>query len=309
MMSVVDIDGISKSFGSIKAVENVTLTIEKGAFFGLLGPNGAGKTTAIRILLDIYKPDKGTVCVFGGPMNEAKKNRIGYMPEERGLYQDLPLERVLAYFATLKGMPKKEIRSRLDTYLERFDLKEYRRKKVKELSKGMQQKAQLIATLIHQPELLIIDEPFSGLDPVNTQMVKTLLYDLNQQGTTIIMSTHQMHQVEELCQRILLMNHGRVMLYGQVQEIRKRFSGRTLLVRSPAPLPDLPGVLQIESQNGSQRLTLSQEVPPQDILRQLVSLDIPVEHFEVALPGLDEIFIRVVQETEAIQPGDAPGLS
>lgn len=309
MTSVVDIDGISKSFGSIKAVENVTLTIEKGAFFGLLGPNGAGKTTAIRILLDIYKPDKGTVHVFGGPMNEAKKNRIGYMPEERGLYQDLPLERVLAYFATLKGMPKKDIRSRLDTYLERFDLKEYRRKKVKELSKGMQQKAQLIATLIHQPELLIIDEPFSGLDPVNTQMVKTLLYDLNQQGTTIIMSTHQMHQVEELCQRILLMNHGRVMLYGQVQEIRKRFSGRTLLVRSPAPLPDLPGVVQVESQNGSQRLTLSQEVPSQDILRQLVSLDIPVEHFEVALPSLDEIFIRVVQETETIQPGDAPGLS
>lgn len=309
MTSVVDIDGISKSFGSIKAVENVTLTIEKGAFFGLLGPNGAGKTTAIRILLDIYKPDKGTVHVFGGPMNEAKKNRIGYMPEERGLYQDLPLERVLAYFATLKGMPKKDIRSRLDTYLERFDLKEYRRKKVKELSKGMQQKAQLIATLIHQPELLIIDEPFSGLDPVNTQMVKTLLYDLNQQGTTIIMSTHQMHQVEELCQRILLMNHGRVMLYGQVQEIRKRFSGRTLLVRSPAPLPDLPGVVQVESQNGSQLLTLSQEVPSQDILRQLVSLDIPVEHFEVALPSLDEIFIRVVQETETIQPGDALGLS
>lgn len=309
MTFVVDIDGISKSFGSIKAVENVTLTIEKGAFFGLLGPNGAGKTTAIRILLDIYKPDKGTVHVFGGPMNEAKKNRIGYMPEERGLYQDLPLERVLAYFATLKGMPKKDIRSRLDTYLERFDLKEYRRKKVKELSKGMQQKAQLIATLIHQPELLIIDEPFSGLDPVNTQMVKTLLYDLNQQGTTIIMSTHQMHQVEELCQRILLMNHGRVMLYGQVQEIRKRFSGRTLLVRSPAPLPDLPGVVQVESQNGSQLLTLSQEVPSQDILRQLVSLDIPVEHFEVALPSLDEIFIRVVQETETIQPGDALGLS
>ncbi len=309
MTSVVDIDGISKSFGSIKAVENVTLTIEKGAFFGLLGPNGAGKTTAIRILLDIYKPDKGTVHVFGRPMNEAKKNRIGYMPEERGLYQDLPLERVLAYFATLKGMPKKDIRSRLDTYLERFDLKEYRRKKVKELSKGMQQKAQLIATLIHQPELLIIDEPFSGLDPVNTQMVKTLLYDLNQQGTTIIMSTHQMHQVEELCQRILLMNHGRVMLYGQVQEIRKRFSGRTLLVRSPAPLPDLPGVVQVESQNGSQLLTLSQEVPSQDILRQLVSLDIPVEHFEVALPSLDEIFIRVVQETETIQPGDALGLS
>jgi ABC-2 type transport system ATP-binding protein len=192
-------------------------------------------------------------------MTEAKKNRIGYMPEERGLYQDLRLERVLIYLASLKGLSRADIRTRLDDYLERFDLMQHRRKKVKELSKGMQQKAQIISTIIHQPEMLIIDEPFSGLDPVNTQMVKDLLRDLHRKGTTVIMSTHQMHQVEELCDRILLMNHGKVMLYGRLQEIRGSFSGHALMVRSPEVLPELPGVLSSEPVNGGMRLNLAPE--------------------------------------------------
>jgi ABC-2 type transport system ATP-binding protein len=303
-MPIVEVSTICKSFGEVKAVDEVSFAIEKGEFFGMLGPNGAGKTTIIRILLDIFKPDHGTVSILGGQMSEAKKNRIGYMPEERGLYQDLPLERVLTYLASLKGLSKNEIRHRLDDYLQRFDLKGYRRKKVKDLSKGMQQKAQLIATLIHQPELLIIDEPFSGLDPVNTQMVKDILCDLHHQGTTIIMSTHQMHQVEELCERILLMNHGRVMLYGQLNDIRKRFSGHALLVHSSAPLLPLTGVISIEptNSNGMQQINLCPDVTPQEILRQLVAQNVPVEHFEVALPTLDEIFIRVVQENDPAQP-------
>ena len=304
MMPIVDISAIQKKFGSVTAVDDVSFSIEKGEFFGLLGPNGAGKTTVIRILLDIFKPDRGTVSILGGPMSEAKKDRIGYMPEERGLYQDLPLERVLTYLASLKGMPRGEIRSVLADYLRRFDLQDYRRKKVKDLSKGMQQKAQLIATLIHKPELLIIDEPFSGLDPLNTQMVKDLLCDLHRQGTTIIMSTHQMHQVEELCERILLMNHGKVMLYGRLDEIRKRFSGHALLVRSPEALPVLPGVLSIERINGTQRINLSQNTVPQEILETLVSQKIPIEQFEVAMPNLDEIFIRVVQDNAPSQPGE-----
>src|SRR5574338_189160 len=208
-MPAVEISHITKSFGPVKAVDDVSLTVEKGEFFGLLGPNGAGKTTTIRCLLDIFKPDTGTVSILGGPMTEAKKDRIGYMPEERGLYQDLSLDKVLSYLASLKGLDTAETKERLDDYLVRFDLADHRKKKVKELSKGMQQKAQIISTIIHRPELLIIDEPFSGLDPVNTQMVKDLLRDLHQQGTTIIMSTHQMHQVEELCDRILLINHGK----------------------------------------------------------------------------------------------------
>jgi ABC-2 type transport system ATP-binding protein len=174
-MPTVEISHISKSFGELIAVDDVSFEVEKGEIFGLLGPNGAGKTTAIRILLDIFKPDHGNVSILGGTMTEAKKDHIGYMPEERGLYQDIPLDRCLEYLSTLKGMTPVEARERIAGYLERFDLASSRHKKVKELSKGMQQKAQLITTLIHEPELIIIDEPFSGLDPVNTQMVKDLL--------------------------------------------------------------------------------------------------------------------------------------
>ena len=295
-MPTVDISHISKSFGPVKAVDDVTLSVEKGEFFGLLGPNGAGKTTTIRILLDIFKPDSGQVSILGGPMTEQKKNLIGYMPEERGLYQDLPLERVLVYLASLKGLGKAEIRARLDDLLERFDLAQHRRKKVKELSKGMQQKAQIISTIIHRPELLIIDEPFSGLDPINTQMVKDLLWDLHNQGTTIIMSTHQMHQVEELCERILLMDHGKTMLYGRLHEIRRRFSGHALLVRAPAGLPELPGVASVEPVNGTVRLNLAPDTTPQDVLKALVQREVMIEQFEVAVPTLDEIFIRVVRD-------------
>lgn len=297
-MTIVDLSHISKSFGPVKAVDDVSLTVEKGEFFALLGPNGAGKTTLIRILLDIFKPDRGTVVVMGGPMNEQKKNKVGYMPEERGLYQDIPLDRALTYLASLKGLTRADIHTRLGEYLERFDLASSRKKKVKELSKGMQQKAQIISTIIHQPELLIIDEPFSGLDPVNTQMVKDLLRDLHRQGTTIIMSTHQMNQVEELCQRILLINHGRVMLYGDLIEIQKRFSGHAVLLRSPDDLPHLPGVTGIEPVNGSKLLNLAPEITPGDILKRLVAEDINIEQFEIAIPTLDEIFIRVVRDQE-----------
>jgi len=297
-MSIVELSHVSKSFGQVKAVDDVSLSVDKGEFFGLLGPNGAGKTTSIRILLDIFKPDKGSVSIMGGPMTEGKKDRVGYMPEERGLYQDIQLERALTYLASLKGMSSTDIHTRLNDYLERFDLASSRKKKVKELSKGMQQKAQIISTIIHNPELLIIDEPFSGLDPVNTQMVKDLLRDLHRQGTTIIMSTHQMHQVEELCDRILLIDHGKVMLYGSLNEIRKRFSGHALLVRTSADLPALPGIISIEEINGSRRLNLAPETSPQEILKSLVAQNIDVEQFEIAIPTLDEIFIRVVTEQE-----------
>lgn len=299
-MPAVEISHITKSFGPVKAVDDVSLTVEKGEFFGLLGPNGAGKTTTIRCMLDIFKPDNGTVSILGGPMNEAKKDRIGYMPEERGLYQDLQLEKVLTYLASLKGLTTAETHERLTDLLHRFDLTEHRRKKVKELSKGMQQKAQIISTIIHRPELLIIDEPFSGLDPVNTQMVKDLLRDLHNSGSTIIMSTHAMHQVEELCDRILLINHGKVMLYGRLAEIRRQFSGHALMVRvEGGSLPQINGVISIEQVNGGHRLNLAPETSPQEVLRGLVGGGVPVEQFEVAMPTLDEIFIRVVRAEEA----------
>lgn len=297
-MATVEVSHVSKSFGQVKAVDDVSFNVRQGEIFGLLGPNGAGKTTTIRIMLDVFKADSGEVSILGGPMTEAKKNEIGYMPEERGLYQDVALERCLMYLASLKNMDRNVAKERLDDYLDRFDLAEHRKKKVKELSKGMQQKAQIIATLLHDPKLIIVDEPFSGLDPVNTRMVKDLLEQIHQQGKTIIMSTHQMHQVEELCDRILLVNHGRVVLYGELEDIRRQFSGHEVLVRTREPIPPLPGVARQEVHNSALKLTLEDHVAPQDVLQTIVANNLTVEQFEIALPGLDEIFIKVVQRRE-----------
>ncbi len=298
-MPTVEISHISKSFGTLKAVDDVSFDVEKGEIFGLLGPNGAGKTTAIRVLLDIFKPDSGAVSVLGGPMTEPKKDKIGYMPEERGMYQDIPLDRCLTYLASLKGLSPSVSQARITSYLERFDLESSRRKKVKELSKGMQQKAQLITTLIHEPELVIIDEPFSGLDPINTQMVKDLLREQRDKGVTILMSTHQMHQVEELCDRIVLIDHGRTVLYGGLDEVRRQFSGHAIIVGTHDKLPELPGVEHIERHNSSAyRLNLAPSTTAQEILRKLVESGIEVNQFEIAAPTLDEIFIRVVQQDD-----------
>jgi len=298
-MSTVEVNHISKTFATTRAVEDVSFTVEPGEIFGLLGPNGAGKTTSIRIILDIFKPDSGSVVVLGGPMTEEKKNRIGYLPEERGLYQDINLERCLIYLATLKGLEPAEAQKRIDVYLQRFDLADHRKKKVKELSKGMQQKAQLIVTLIHQPELVIIDEPFAALDPVNTQMVKDLLREERDRGKTIVMCTHQMNQVEELCDRLVLINRGAVVLYGELGKIRRTFADQAVLVRSSTDLPaQIPGVLERQSRNGSQLLTLSPTVKPQAVLQHLVSAGVILEQFEIAMPTLDEIFIKTVTGQE-----------
>ncbi|HEY3343769.1 MAG TPA: ATP-binding cassette domain-containing protein [Anaerolineaceae bacterium] len=298
-MPTLDVEQISKNFGDQRAVDAVSFSVEPGEIFGLLGPNGAGKTTTIRIILDIFKPDRGKVSILGGPMSEDKKNRIGYLPEERGLYQDLTLERCLTYLASLKGLSAGEARRRINAYLERFDLVEARQKKIKEMSKGMQQKAQLITTLVHDPEMVIIDEPFSALDPVNTQMVKDLLRELRDKGVTIVMCTHQMHQVEELCDRIILINQGQAILYGPLDDIRRQFSGQELIVTAEGPLPALPGVLHaVPYNNSGSRLSLAPGTNPQDILRLLVAQNVCVEQFEIAMPTLDEIFIQVVQGRE-----------
>ncbi len=295
-MATVEVSHLKKAFGPTQAVADVSFAVEKGEIFGLLGPNGAGKTTSIRLMLDIFQPDAGTVSILDGPMTEAKKNRIGYMPEERGLYQEMPLEPCLIYLATLKGLSKTDARRRLQPYLERFDLAQHRAKKVKELSKGMQQKAQIISTVLHGPELLIMDEPFSGLDPVNTQLAIELLTELRGQGVTTIMSTHIMHQVEELCNRIVLINQGRNVLYGDLAQIQREHSGHAVRVKLDGELPALAGVQAVTSHNDTLQLTLDQQTSPQDILQQLVSQQSAIERFEIALPSLDEIFIRVVGE-------------
>ncbi len=298
-MSTIVLNGVVKRFGDLVAVDHVSFTVEPGEIFGLLGPNGAGKTTTLRIILDIFKPDSGEINIMSGSMTEAKKNRIGYLPEERGLYQDIQLERCLVYLATLKGLTTNDASQRVSAWLKRFDLSDHRKNKVKELSKGMQQKAQLISALVHDPELIIIDEPFSALDPVNTQMVKDLLREECDRGKTIVMCTHQMHQVEELCDRIVLIDRGQVVLYGNLEEIRKSYTGKDVIVHAVNGLPAaIPGVVSMKAENSSVRLHLNDQLSPQELLRELVSMEIAIDKFELALPTLDEIFIQIVTAGE-----------
>ncbi len=296
-MGTVDINHISKRFGAVQAVHDVSFEVAPGEIFGLLGPNGAGKTTIIRMILDIFRPDSGTIQVLGGPMEEAKKDKIGYLPEERGLYQDISLERCIRYLASLKGMNEPQIGRQIEKYLQRFDLQGWRKKKVKELSKGMQQKAQLITALIHNPDLIVIDEPFSALDPVNTQLVKEILLEERSAGKTVVMCTHQMHQVEELADRLVLISRGEVLLYGGLLDVRKQFAKPELHIISGSRIPAvLTGVAEIISLNQQHSLKLLPETDPQQVLRELVQRDVRIESFEVAMPTLDEIFIEVVKD-------------
>ncbi|MCL7452603.1 MAG: ATP-binding cassette domain-containing protein [Anaerolineae bacterium] len=288
---------LAKRFGDTQAVVDVSFAVAPGEIFGLLGPNGAGKTTTIRMLLDIFKPDSGSIRIFGGEMDQEKKRRIGYMPEERGLYKDLKLEPTLVYLAALKGMEEAEARARLGDWLERFDLAEHRTKKVQELSKGMQQKAQIIATLVHDPDLVVIDEPFSGLDPVTTRLVKEIFEEQRQAGKSILMSTHQMYQVEALCDRIVLIDEGRTVLYGPVAEIKRNFAGNAVVVEGQGDFGGIPGVIETRRQNGTWHMALEIGTDPQAVLRSLAAReDLRIERFELEEPSLDDIFIQTVQE-------------
>jgi ABC-2 type transport system ATP-binding protein len=291
----IEVSHVAKRFGETTAVADVSFDVERGEICGLLGPNGAGKTTTIRMMLDLFRPDAGAISILDGPMTEEKKPRIGYMPEERGLYLDIPLENCLLYLASLKGVPIDQARRRLDSLLDRFDLTAHKGKCVKDLSKGMQQKAQIISTILHQPELVIIDEPFTALDPVNTQLVKDLICELRQQGATILMCTHQMHHAEELCDRILFIANGRDVLHGNLDQVRLRFSGHAVLVRAEGELPSLTSVEQAEPQNGAVKLTLTRNATPQQVLQELVAKGVTLARFEIAVPSLDEIFIRVME--------------
>jgi ABC-2 type transport system ATP-binding protein len=289
------VEHLSKSFGDLRAVDDVSFEVQPGEVFGLLGPNGAGKTTTIRIMLDIFKPATGWVEVLGTPPDKTSKDRIGYLPEDRGLYKDVSLDRVLVFLATLKGLSEREANRRLGPWLERMDLEEHRKKKVQELSRGMQQKGQLIAALIHEPDLLVIDEPFSGLDPVNARMIEDIIKEQVAAGRTVVMSTHQMYQVEALCDRIVLIDHGRSVLYGPVSQIKRDFAANAVVVQAQGDLEGLPKVLEARQENGEWRLSLETGADPQEVLRALVARPgVTVERFELAEPSLDDIFITVV---------------
>ena len=293
--TTIAVSNLAKTFGKAQAVRDVSFEVNKGEIFGLLGPNGAGKTTTIRMILDIYKPDRGQVSVLDGPMTESKKERIGYLPEERGLYKDMRVDECVAYLAELKGVPQAEAKKRADEFFEKLGLANDKRKKVSEFSKGMQQKVQIITTLLHRPELIIIDEPFSGLDPVNTRLVQDLLLDEHKKGTTIVMSTHQMYQVEEMCDRIVLIDQGNSVLYGGVDEIRRRYSENAVRVTMQGPLPPLDGAIETSRKGNTHTFTLPKDLHPQALLAKLATAPgLTVESFELALPTMDDIFVKVV---------------
>ncbi len=295
-MIAIETTGLTKRFDGLVAVDHLDMEVKQSEIFGLLGPNGAGKTTTIRMLMDIIKPDEGTIHLLGHPPGHEAQERIGYLPEERGLYRNLKLLEGLTYLAVLKGMNRKLVRKRAETLLEQVGLGGKGDSKVKALSKGMQQKAQLVATLIHDPELVILDEPFLGLDPISTEQVKELIQGLRERGKTVVLSTHQMNQVERMCDRILLIDEGQRVLYGPLEEIKAHYAEHAVLVRCQGPLDDLVGARQIEQRERDRLIVLEDDVSPQDILRQLVKQEIPVQRFEVATPPLEEIFIRVVEE-------------
>jgi len=301
-MSSVVVTNLAKRFGETKAVVDVSFAVEPGEIFGLLGPNGAGKTTTIRMMLDIFRPDAGTVSVFGGALDMDRKRRIGYMPEDRGLYKDQKLEPTLVYLASLKGMDEKVARSRLQGWLERLDLAEHREKKVQELSRGMQQKAQIIATLLHEPDLIVIDEPFSGLDPVSTRLIKQIFEEQRQAGKSILMSTHQMYQVEALCDRIVLIDEGRTVLYGSVHEVKRNFAGNAVVIEGQGDFDQIPGVLETRQQNGTWHLALEVGTDPQAVFRALATRgNVRIERFELAEPSLDDIFVQVVSDRGSLE--------
>jgi ABC-2 type transport system ATP-binding protein len=292
---VIEVENLVKHYAQVKAVDGVSFRVGQGEIFGLLGPNGAGKTTTIRTMMDIIKPDSGTIELMGQPVTEASKARIGYLPEERGLYKNYKLLECLTYLAALKGMSRKEAGPRAASLLERTGLEEYANRKVKELSKGLNQKAQFLAAIVHDPDLLILDEPFQGLDPVNTELLKTILLEEQGRGKTTILSTHNMNQVEEMCDRILLINHGQAVLYGSLAEIKARYAEHAVILECDALPEGLSGVQRVETHNHTYELVLEQDATPKSILQQLVKADVEIQRFEVASPPLEEIFISVVE--------------
>ena len=246
-------------------------------------------------MMDIIKPDSGAISLMGKPVTEASKARIGYLPEERGLYKNFKLLECLTYLGALKGLPRSEARRRAEALLARTGLEDYAKRKVKEFSKGMTQKAQFLAAIVHDPELLIMDEPFQGLDPVNTDLLKTILLDEQARGKTVILSTHNMNQVEELCDRILLIHHGQAVLYGSLAEIKARYAEHAVELECDALPEGLAGVQRIEQSNHTFESILEPDVSPQEILRQLVDAGVTIQRFEVATPPLEEIFISAVE--------------
>jgi ABC-2 type transport system ATP-binding protein len=297
-MRAISAEHISKSYGNFRAVKDLSFEVMGGEIFAMLGPNGAGKSTTLRMILDILKPDTGSISVLGGPLTDATKDRIGYLPEERGLYRSVPVLEMMIYLGTLKGLATAEARKRSLDYLERLGLADSAKKKVSELSKGMQQKVQFAVTVLHDPDLIIIDEPFSGLDPVNTLMVQDLLVDFKKRGKAVVMSTHDMPQVEEMAERLLMINHGELKLYGAVGDVRAQYALPAVRVEGQGDWKSLAGIDRVEvSENGKHNtlLYLKPNATTDSVLGEIAARpDMHIQSFELAVPSLNDIFVQVV---------------
>jgi ABC-2 type transport system ATP-binding protein len=288
--------GVTKSYSGHRAVQDLSMSVPRGGAFGLLGPNGAGKTTTLRMVMNVLAPDKGTIEILGLPASQDARDRIGYMPEERGLYPRMVVEEQLLFFAELKGVPRKEAARRMMPWLERLGLLEWRQRKLNELSKGMQQKAQFIATVLHEPDILILDEPMSGLDPVGVNVMRDVFVDLRRQDRTIVLSSHQMETVERLCDGIALLDRGRKVLEGTVSEVKRRHGKNTIVLAyegDGAFLAGLPGVQKVSDFGRYVEIRMADGADPQSIL-EAATARIRVSRFEVVEPSLHDIFVEQV---------------
>jgi len=287
--------GVTKRFGDVTAVEGLDLTVPPGTIYGLLGPNGAGKTTTIRIVLDILGPDEGAVEVFGRRVDDDTRNRVGYLPEERGLYKDMEVAAHLAFLGTIKGLDHGEAESRAREWLERLDLGEWADSEVEGLSKGMQQKVQFISTVLHDPDLLILDEPFSGLDPINVDVLKDIVLERAREGTTILFSTHMIEDAERLCERVCMIAGARKVLDGTIAEVKAEAGGRNVALafdgdRGFLDAPDL--VAELHDRGRHVEVKMVQGASPQELLERALAAGARIERFELVEPSLRQIFLE-----------------
>ena len=296
MQVAISLREVVKAFDTFRAVDGLTLDIPAGGIFGLLGPNGAGKSTTIRMIMDIIRPDTGEITVLGRPAAENVRNHVGYLPEERGLYKKMKVLDVLEFQGSLKGSAPREARKEAETWLEKLEIADWGPKKVEELSKGMQQKIQFAAAVLGKPEILILDEPFSGMDPVNQNLFKDRILELNRQGTTIVFSTHQMETAERLCKAIALINRGQLVLSGPLSEVKAGFGKNSVLLEYEGDgsiLGALPGVARIDEYGSYSELRLETGADPQRLLESIVGR-LRVRKFEIVAPTLHNIFIEKV---------------
>jgi ABC-2 type transport system ATP-binding protein len=295
--AILELKHLSKRYGDYLAVDDLSLVVPQGAVYGLLGPNGAGKTTTIRMIMRIIAPDTGEVLLDGGPVDDDRRRLIGYLPEERGLYRKMKVLEHLVYLGTIRGVSPGEARKRASAWLERLELADWATHKVEDLSKGMQQKVQLIGTLLHRPRLLILDEPFSGLDPINTRALKDLLLAMSADGVTVVLSTHVLPQVDELCTHICLINRARAILAGTLDEIRADYGGNVWRVHTELgaeAVGGLPGVVSVKRFGEELLVELDGGAGPRGLLRELVQRG-DLDSFTRFTPDLENIFIRAVE--------------